>query len=77
MTRLDEAQDRLDRALTQLEDKAVQVSGSKTAARVEGELTTLRARCDGLGARNREVSDRLAVAISRIETILEDGDGAG
>lgn len=77
MTRLDNAQERLDRALTQLEDMAVRVSGSKTAAQVEGELTALRSRCDGLGARNREVSARLAVAISRIESILEDGDGAG
>jgi prefoldin subunit 5 len=83
MGRVEDAERKLSEALERLEEAAERVTGSSSAAKVEGELTALRQRCETLEARNSEISQRLESAIGRLRTVLESdggqdaGDGAG
>ncbi len=73
MSRLSEAQDRLEEALAQLE----RISGERTRTTSEtdvaraAELEVVRARCDALEDKARIVSERLDAAIGRVRTLLE------
>jgi hypothetical protein len=77
MSRLSEAQDRLEEALARLE----QVSGERTlpgggndaarAAEFEAEFEIVSARCDALEDKARIVSERLDAAIGRVRSLLE------
>ena len=73
MSRLSEAQDRLEVALARLE----QISGERALS--AGEAVSARAaefeivstRCDVLEDKARVVSERLNAAIGRVQTLLE------
>ncbi len=77
MSRLSEAQDRLEEALARLE----RVSGERTRpgggddsareAEFEAEFEIVSARCDALEDKARIVSERLEAAIGRVRTLLE------
>lgn len=82
MTRLSDAQDRLDRALSRLE----QASGNlQTSGQLElgvgdnpahapahaDEFELLRARYDKLHGVTRKISDRLDAAVGRMKTVLD------
>ena len=73
MSRLDEAQDRLEEALARLErvsgQRTRRVGESDAAQAAEFEVT--RARCDALENKARIVSDRLDAAIGRVRSLLE------
>jgi len=76
MTRLDEAQERLARALTKLEkassDRSSRsgASGIAANAALEGELAEARARYERLQGETRAVSDRLGKLIARVRNLL-------
>ncbi len=76
MGQLEEAQERLESALARLEEASQRVGGNSTAAKVEGELTALRQRCNTLESSTKEVSVRLDSAIERLRTILGESNGA-
>ena len=78
MTRLSDAQDRLERALSRLE----QASGNlQTPAQLQlgvgdgpvhaDEFELLRARYDKLHGVTRKISDRLDAAVDRMKTALD------
>ncbi len=73
MSRLSEAQDRLEEALARLErisGERTRTSGGTDAAR-DAELEVVRARRDALEDKARIVSERLDAAIGRVRTLLE------
>ena len=73
MSRLSEAQDRLEVALARLE----RISGDRTAFENEAdpsraaEFEVMSARCNALEDKARVVSERLDAAIGRVRTLLE------
>ncbi len=72
MSRLQDAQQRLEKALARLEDTAAAPGGDGAAAQeLERELAAARQRCEMLDERTSEVSQRLDNAIVRIRTLLE------
>lgn len=71
MAHLQDAQARLDKALTRLEKAATAPSDGGDIEALKTELATARARGDTLEGRGREVSDRLDSAIGRIKSLLE------
>ncbi|MEE8332620.1 MAG: hypothetical protein V3R85_02135 [Alphaproteobacteria bacterium] len=77
MGQLDDAQRRLEAALDQLEQAAEQAGGPGDTSQFESELATVRERCQALEWQSQEVSRRLDGAISRLRTIMSDGNGAG
>ena len=77
MAQLDDAQRRLEAALERLEQAAEQAGAPGDAGRIDSEMAAVRERCQALEWQSREVSRRLDGAISRLRTILSDGDGAG
>jgi len=77
MAQLDDAQRRLEAALEQLEQAAEQAGAPGDTGRIESQLAAVRERCQALEWQSQEVSRRLDGAISRLRTILSDGDGAG
>ena len=75
MSRLDEAQQRLNAALTRLERAAeAQVkAGRQNAAGVDAEqLDALKAENAQLRQANAEAGDRLDTAIRRLEDVLDE-----
>jgi hypothetical protein len=70
MTRLENAQERLDAALAKLE----QASAGHTAD-LERELVSTRDHCETLEDRNRNIAQKLDAVIARIHTLLEDRTG--
>jgi predicted nucleic acid-binding Zn-ribbon protein len=70
MTRLENAQERLDAALAKLE----QASTGHTAD-LERELAATRDHCVSLKDRNQNIAQKLDVVIARIHTLLEDRTG--
>lgn len=76
MGRMEEAEARLDRALARLE-AATTRQGSASSSELEQELACVKARCETLETRSREVSDRLDAAIARLHAILGNSNGAG
>ncbi|MBK18707.1 MAG: hypothetical protein CMM52_07705 [Rhodospirillaceae bacterium] len=77
MGQLEQAQERLEKALARLEDASQRVGGNSTAAQVEGELTALRQKCATLENNTQAVSERLDTAIERLQAILGESNGAG
>ncbi len=71
MAHLQDAQGRLDKALSRLEKAATAPRVGGDAETLKAELATARARRDALEGRTREVSDRLDSAIGRIKSLLE------
>ena len=73
MSRLSEAQNRLEEALARLE----QISGERTQSASENdsaraaEFEIASARCDALEDKARVVSERLDAAIGRVRMLLE------
>ena len=79
MSKLDEAEQRLQRAVAGLEEAARAVASSSAAAAapasdpaVEAELASAQTRYTELEQANKAVAQRLDGAIARIKTILED-----
>jgi uncharacterized membrane-anchored protein len=70
MSRLEIAQDRLEKALAELEQAA-----DTRGAGLTRDLAVARDRCATLEDRNRDVSQKLDAAISRIRSILNNGAG--
>ena len=70
MTRIENAQKRLDVALARLE----QASAAR-AAGLERDLAATRDHCASLENRNRDVAARLDAAIARIHALLNEGAG--
>ena len=75
MGQLEDAEHRLGQALERLEQAAERVTGSRSAAQVEVELSALRQRCESLEARNSEISKRLDSAIGRLRSVLNADAG--
>ena len=78
MTRLSDAQDRLERALSRLEQasgngqsKVKPDDGAGTNAVPDDEFELLRARYDKLHGVTRKISDRLDAAVDRMKTALD------
>ena len=78
MTRLSDAQDRLDRALSRLEQASEKVQASAQLDNGAGdnsvpadEFELLRARYDKLHGVTRKISDRLDAAVDRMKTALD------
>ena len=73
MTRLDEAQEKLSRALTRLEKASRERPPARTVAdpAVEAELARMRDRHAALEGEAREVSERLDAAIARVRGLIE------
>ena len=73
MSRLSEAQDRLEVALARLEqisgERALSASEADSARAAEYEF--MSTRCDVLEDKARVVSERLNAAIGRVQTLLE------
>ncbi len=73
MSRLSEAQDRLELALARLEqasgDSAMHTDETIDARAAEFEA--VQARCDALEDKARMVSERLDAAIGRVRTLVE------
>ena len=73
MSRLNEAQDRLEEALARLEqisgERALSASESESARAAEFDIVS--ARCGVLEDKARIVSERLDAAIGRVRTLLE------
>ncbi len=73
MSRLSEAQDRLEEALARLErvsgERTQSAGGTESARAAEFEIVS--ARCDALENKARVVSERLDAAIGRVRTLLE------
>lgn len=67
MARLQEARQRLENALTQLE----QATNARTGT-LHDDLTAAGRRCTMLEDRNRDAARRLDDAIERVRTILDD-----
>ena len=75
MSKLDEAERRLQRAVTALEQAACAKSdngGDASSAAVKEELANARSRAAELEALNATVANRLDGAILRVKTILEN-----
>jgi len=80
MSKLDEAEQRLQRAVAGLEEAARAVASSAEATAsasapdpaVAAELAAAQARTTELEQANKAVAQRLDGAIARIKTILED-----
>ena len=74
MSRLSEAQDRLEVALARLEQisggRALSASEADSARAAEFEIVS--ARCDVLEDKARVVSERLDAAIRRVRRLLEN-----
>ena len=74
MTRLDEAQEKLARALTKLEkasrERQSSTGAATNAAALESELAEARGRYDRLQGEARGVSDRLDQTIARVRGLL-------
>lgn len=72
MTRIEEAQDKLTKALTRLEHAAREAAsaGPAQSPELEAELAAMRARYARLEGEARAVSDRLDAAIERVRTLL-------
>ena len=70
MTRLENAQKRLEIALARLEQAA-----AAHAAELERDLAATRDRCASLEDRNQDVAEKLDAAIARIHALLNDGAG--
>ena len=70
MSRLSEAQDRLEQALARLE-RASGESDAVRATEVAAEFEIVRARADALEDKTRIVSDRLDAAIGHVRNLLE------
>lgn len=72
MSRLSEAQDRLERALARLEQVSIERerAGQGDAER-DAEFEMVRARCDALEDKTRVVSERLDNAIGRVRGLLD------
>lgn len=68
MARLDEARERLERAVARLETAMAQ-GGDRDA--LADELARVRRRCALLEERARDVSDRLDDTIGRVRELLE------
>ncbi len=68
MPRLDDAQDRLEAALTRLEEVLRDRSDPQPA--LEAERDEARARCTRLEGETRAVSDQLDAAISRLRALI-------
>ncbi|MEE2995634.1 MAG: hypothetical protein VX700_00665 [Pseudomonadota bacterium] len=78
--KLDEAERRLQRAVTDLEQVVCAKYGNGGAAspdNAEVALASARAKADELQVLNASVAERLDIAIMRVKTILENGNGAG
>lgn len=75
MGQLEDAELKLGEALERLEQASERVTGSRSAARVEGELSTLRQRCESLEAHNSEIAQRLDSAIGRLRSVLNADAG--
>jgi DNA repair ATPase RecN len=78
MTRLSDAQDRLERALSRLEQAsgkaqtATQLGdAAENGAASADEFELLRARYDKLHGVTRKISDRLDAAVDRMKTALD------
>ncbi len=71
MTRLQDAQTRLDKALSRLEIAATATHGGDDADGLKDELAASRARNEQLEAHTGEISARLDSAIGRIRSLLE------
>jgi hypothetical protein len=73
MSRLDEATQRLERAVARLENAATAESASENAddRHLREELSAARKEHAELQAVTRDVSVRLDTAIARLKTILE------
>ena len=73
MSRLSEAQDRLEVALARLEQGsgAQALSANEAATARAAEIELMSTRCDVLEDKARVVSDRLNAAIGRVQTLLE------
>ena len=68
MPRLDDAQDKLETALTRLEEALRDRSAPQPA--LEAERDEARARCARLEGETRAVSDQLDAAISRLRALI-------
>lgn len=80
MGRLEEAKDRLDRALARLEtvaERPPNVAAPVTDPETEAALVAARAQCAALETRSREVSERLDAAIDRLHSILKEDEQNG
>ncbi len=66
MSRLSEAQDRLELALARLEQASGETDDTRAA-----EFEAVQARCDALEDKARMVSERLDAAIGRVRTLVE------
>ncbi len=71
MSRLSEAQDRLEAALTRLERISGEQTASETDSARAAEFEVMSARCDALEDKARVVSERLDAAIGRVRSLLE------
>ena len=73
MTRLSEAQAKLDHALARLEKASVEQARPSIAAESEiaAELEVARARCSTLEDQARIVSERLNATIGRVRALLD------
>jgi hypothetical protein len=73
MSRLSEAQDRLELALARLEQAsgASATQADETDAARSAEFEAVRLRCDALEDKARRVSERLDAAIGRVRTLVE------
>ncbi len=73
MSRLSDAQDRLEKALARLErvsgERVEELDGNDATHSAEFEV--VRARCDALEDKARIVTERLDAAIGRVRTLLE------
>ena len=72
MTHLQDAQDRLEKALIRLETAAARPRGDGAGDdALRGELESVRRHGEALEGRTGEVSQRLDDAIARIRAVLE------
>ena len=73
MSRLSEAQDRLEKALARLEQASGErvEESDRSDATHSAEFEIVRARCAALEDKARIVSERLDAAIGRVRTLLE------
>ncbi len=73
MSRLSEAQDRLELALARLEQASSEsaTQAGETIDARSAEFEAVRARCDALEDNARMVSERLDAAIGRVRTLVE------
>jgi ATP/maltotriose-dependent transcriptional regulator MalT len=71
MSRLSEAQERLENALARLEQVSGEHDAGENSAALSAEFEVVRARCDALEDKARIVSERLDAAIGRVRMLME------